>query len=247
MVINNDMYRVAEFTVPGMDDHFKLTTVQDAITRELRGINPDVVLQRDNGSNTIGVYILKQHIDFQFGPILDPIATKLEEFKEKQGRIGTSVELTIYDLGYVLQQNYRDREVSNLRESVRGLRIEGGESTKTIETLRTQNELLQRRYTQAEIANEPLNTQLGEVRAALRAAETEVTRSSKYASGLEEEVNSLKEDALHVSATSGSLIGMMQSNEQLYFKAQEGVIAEAYNLVSADIDNREFYEKKWRK
>lgn len=236
MATNNQMYKIAEINIHDAEDPLRAAYMQHSMSSILREVNSDVEIRRVKGSNTIEVYIPHQHIESHIQPILDPLAAKLEEFKERFSRNGAPVELTIYDLIHIIQQDIRDREVYNQRESIRRLQVEAGASKETIESLESRNSRLQGRYEHAESIVDGLREQLS-------VAENESNASKQYASGLEQEVASLKRDALQVSATPESLADVLLGNEQLYLKAQENMIEEVYNQISAEIDKREFYQK----
>jgi len=232
---NNQIYIVAEASIPGVENPLRTASLQEALSSYIGAI-PGAVLKKINGSNTLSISMPHDAIDSQLNTVLDPLKARLDAFKEEQGENWGSVEINVYDLRSTMMQNLRDDEVRNLGDSVRRLQREARASEQEIASLTETGGRSKRRYVTAEATADELRAQLGGV-------QTELDKSKDYVFGLEHQVSLLTGNTLEVFSTPDNLMGGLQGNKQLYFQAQENMIAQVYHQVSEAIGGREFYEK----
>jgi len=236
MGINNQMYKVGEINLPGIDNPLKTAGLQESLASYISGTNPDLVLKKINGSNRIGIYLPHQRVDSQLKPILDPLSAILNEFKNENSENWPSVESVVYDHITIMKQDIRDEEVRNLGDSVKRLQREAIEIEQSNKSLTTISERSQRRYESAEATVDELRLELGNDKTAL-------DESKKYASGLEQQITSSAGNFLEVFGTREDFGSVLGGNEELYIQVQENIIAHAFYQVSDEIDKREMYEK----
>jgi len=236
-MVNNKNYKIAEISFPDNKNSYQIDTIRDSLSQYLGGTDIGVELRKSRDEfNTIEVYIPQHFVNSQMNSGLQPLTTKLQEFKERHSKSGAPAQLALYDITDMLKEDIRDREMRNKDESLRLLQNEVGQLRQSKESLDRVNSRLIGNYETAQNNIEELKEQLGTL-------PTELEESRQYVSNLEQVVSSLRENSIIESATLENFTKILHGNEHLYFSTQNNMITSVFHQVSGEVDKREFYEK----